>query len=119
MTAEAEKLPQPQRIVIAPSSGSLAISRECAEWMAERDHEGAAKMLAQAEDWDYWYGFVYGDNFARDDAMLVAAVEALGEASGHDGCVPKIVVIPAGVAWEVHEGTAGCEWIAEKHRTWS
>lgn len=54
----------------------------------------------------------------RDDRDLVAVVEVMGEKSSGDHACLKVVEIPDGVEWEIHEYD-GSEWIAEKHRTWS
>ena len=58
-------------------------------------------------------------DIARDDPDLVAVVEQLGseKASGMFASL-KVVEIPDDVEWVLQENDNGCEWIAEKHRTW-
>lgn len=53
----------------------------------------------------------------RDDADLIAVVEALGEAASGKFAALKVVEIPADVEWTIEEYD-GREWVAEKHRTW-
>lgn len=62
---------------------------------------------------------LYDRDIARDDPMLVLAVETLGskQASGMFAEL-RIVEIPDGVKWEIEEND-GNEWVAEAHRTWS
>jgi hypothetical protein len=53
----------------------------------------------------------------RDDPVLVAIVEEMGEASWSDYARLKVVSIPEGVKWQIEEYD-GAEHIAEVHRTW-
>jgi hypothetical protein len=56
-------------------------------------------------------------DLARDDPALVAVVQELGNrADGHHAEL-KIVDIPDDVNWYIEEYD-GCEWVAERHRTW-
>ena len=60
----------------------------------------------------------YDFQLERDDLILIAVVEELGEAAD-GGCAElKIVEIPDGVNWQIEEYD-GLEHIAEVHRTWS
>ena len=59
----------------------------------------------------------YWDIF-RNDPVLVAVVEALGSNADGESASLRIVEIPDDVLWTIQEYD-GCEWIAEKHRTWS
>ncbi len=54
----------------------------------------------------------------RNDTILIAVIEELGEKANFDHSHLKIVEIPDGVDWEIAEYD-GNEHIAEKHRTWS
>jgi hypothetical protein len=54
---------------------------------------------------------------ARDDAYLVATVEALGKDANGRHSNLKVVTIPSDVEWQIEEYD-GAEWVAEKHRTW-
>lgn len=53
----------------------------------------------------------------RDDKELVAIVEILGEKANGSCASLRVVEIPDGVDWEIHEYD-GKEWVAEVHRTW-
>ena len=55
---------------------------------------------------------------ARDSPQLVQIVEQLGERANTRYSRLKVVEVPKGVEWEVHEYD-GLEWVAENHRTWS
>jgi hypothetical protein len=60
---------------------------------------------------------LYHWDIDRDNPQLVQIVEQLGtEAEGRYSEL-KVVEIPLGVEWHVHEYD-GLEHIAEKHRTW-
>lgn len=66
------------------------------------------------------YGYLEGmdGGYERHDPLLVAAVEALGEAASGEHADLKAVEIPDGVDYELSEYD-GIEHIAEKHRTWA
>jgi hypothetical protein len=49
---------------------------------------------------------------------LIAVVEELGEAANGWAASLKIVEIPDGVEWFIHEYD-GREHVAERHRTWN
>ena len=54
----------------------------------------------------------------RDDPMLVQVVLRLGGAANTRYSSLKVVEVPDGVEWTIHEYD-GREWVAETHRTWS
>jgi hypothetical protein len=55
---------------------------------------------------------------SRNDSILVQVVEVLGVRANGRHSELKIVEIPDDVEWIIQEYD-GCEWVAEKHRTWS
>lgn len=55
---------------------------------------------------------------AREDPHLVQVVEELGAAANGPYAELKVVEVPDGVEWTIHEYD-GCEWVAEVHRTWN
>ena len=57
------------------------------------------------------------NEFCRDDADLVAVVEALGSKADGKYSELKIVEVPDDVNWYI-EDYDGIEHVAERHRTW-
>jgi len=53
----------------------------------------------------------------RDDPILVAVVEELGEAASTNLSELEVVDIPDGTSWVIEEYD-GLEWVAESHQTW-
>jgi hypothetical protein len=53
----------------------------------------------------------------RTDPFLIQAVEQTLEKEGTTFSKLKIVEIPDDIEWDVQDYD-GCEWIAERHRTW-
>ena len=64
------------------------------------------------------YHHHHQDELRRDDADLVAVVEALGSKANGDYAELKIVEVPDDVNWYI-EDYDGMEHVAERHRTWS
>lgn len=60
---------------------------------------------------------LYACEIERDDPVLVAVVEELGEAAEQSLAKLKVVEVPDGVEWEISEYD-GMEQVAEKHQTW-
>ncbi len=90
-----------QKVVINRQYGGYSLTDEhMAEYNKRRGSEGLA----------YW-------DVERDDPILVAIVEE-GEIKGSSLCTLRVVSIPDGVEWEIHQHD-GKEWVAEKHETWS
>ena len=59
-----------------------------------------------------FYGFEL-----RADPDLVAIIEEMDEDAFGDFAELRIIEIPDDVEWQIEEYD-GCEWVAEKHRTW-
>ena len=53
----------------------------------------------------------------RDDSVLVAIVEEMGEKANNRYSFLRVVEIPDDVDWYIEEYD-GDEWVAERHRTW-
>jgi hypothetical protein len=62
--------------------------------------------------------YFYENSIERNDLALIEVVEKLGEKANGPNAELKIIEIPDDVKWEIKEGEAGGEWIAEQHRTW-
>ena len=60
------------KVVYHTEYGSFSISKECAEWMADRGNVECAQMLERGE----FYGYLH--DTPRHDILLNMAVEALG-----------------------------------------
>ena len=60
----------------------------------------------------------YDSDIPRDCVRLVTTVEELGKAADTRYSKLKVVELPDGMEWSIHEYD-GCEWVAEAHRTWS
>jgi hypothetical protein len=73
-----------------------------------------------SDDFDYDLYFCpwgYEDEY-RSNPILIDLVERFPDKVA---CRPhsiKVVEVPDGVNWEIHESDDGREWIAENHRTW-
>ena len=107
------------KIVINGCYGGFSISRAAAQHMAAAGSLQAQKEIDDSPERFYGYGYVDGmGGYDRGDPLLVAAVEALGDAA-NGGCAElRVVEIPDGTDYEIDEYD-GLEHIAEKHRTWS
>ena len=93
-----------QKIAINTDFGGFGLSDEAIELY---------KVLSEiplATDLYYW-------EIDRDDPVLVQIIEQLGDSAGDSYSSLKVVEIPDGVEWHIHEYD-GMEHIAENHRTW-
>jgi hypothetical protein len=61
--------------------------------------------------------FLNSEPIQRNDPALIQTVEELGKDVNTDYSDLVIIEIPDDVDWIV-QGYDGCEWVAEKHRTW-
>jgi hypothetical protein len=92
------------KVVINTCFGGFGLSEAAIERFCELD--GCSSV-------DFWAG-----SLDRDDPNLVRVVQELGEAANNIYSELKIVDIPAGVKWHIHEYD-GLEYVAEDHRTWN
>ena len=96
------------KIVINTCFGGFGLSDEAITMYRERKGIAADTRLT------------YADEIARDDADLIAVVEALGEKANDQYSELKVVEVPAWLkekGWSIEEYD-GREWIAENHCTW-
>lgn len=103
-----------QKIVINVCYGGFGLSKEATE-------EYARRKGLELGNWNKNFKFYEGlsdNSIARDDPVLVEIVESMGSKADGWAAELKIVEIPDGVEWSVHEYD-GNEWVAEAHRTWS
>lgn len=94
------------KVVINKSYGGFGLSEQ--GWEAYKKF--CKKEGRQAQEF-YW-------DIPRDDPALVHAVEKLGDRAADMVSRLKVVEIPDGIEWFVHEGQGGVEWVAEVHRKW-
>lgn len=102
------------KIVINTCYGGFGLSK-----MAMESY--AARKGLQLGKWNQTFGFYDGisdRSIARDDKDLIEIVESLGSLANGSCAELKVVEIPDGIEWSVHEYD-GNEWVAEAHRTWS
>jgi hypothetical protein len=93
-----------QKIVINTDFGGFGLSDQAIDLY---------KVLAgipPATDLYYW-------DLDRNDATLVQIVEQLDNKAEGNYSSLKVVEIPDGVEWHIHEYD-GMEHVAENHRTW-
>ena len=114
------------KIVINTRSGSFALSDEAFSMLLNR--KGIEFETVEGNFVTHFYrkgmvdkneGYLgyRQDEFCRDDADLVAVVEALGSKADGKYSELKIVEVPDDVNWYI-EDYDGIEHVAERHRTW-
>jgi hypothetical protein len=94
-----------QKIVINRRHGGFGISDEAMELY---------KILVGIPPANLVYDF----ELDRDNPQLVQIVEQLGTRADTRYSGLKVVEVPDGVEWHIHEYD-GMEHVAENHRTWS
>lgn len=99
MTAPATKI-----VVNARYGGSYWLSPAALDWL--HTHGGDTRHENLAYDRD------------RANPLLVACIEALGDAASDQHCHLVIIEVPADITWHVVTAETGYEWVAEDHRTW-
>ena len=109
------------KVVINADFGGFGLSDE-----AMREY-GRRKGLNLVEKTMDDFVFFYEDeskreifserDIPRDDSVLVAIVEEMGEKANNRYSFLRVVEIPDGVDWYIEEFD-GDEWVAERHRTW-
>lgn len=113
------------KIVINKCYGGFSISKEAAEFMADRGNKDAIEKLKRYKDdeeEEYWYWsppeyYMDYEGDWRTNPDLIAAVEVLGARADGPNANLKIVEIPDDVEYYIDEYD-GVETIREKHRSW-
>lgn len=107
------------KVAINPNVGNFQITKECAEYMAERSDENAIHILefnAKRNNFvDDWYGGLHNGEKEemRKSLLLIEAIEATSQ---HHNC--KIVEIPDNTDFFIYSDSDGSETIHEKHQVW-
>ena len=102
------------KIVINTCHGGFGLSKLALESYARRHGVELGKWNQM---WHYFSDFSARD-IDRADPVLVEIVESLGTLANGYCADLKVVEIPDGVEWSIHEYD-GSEWVAEAHRTWN
>ena len=92
----------------------LAMRERGSEWAKQEVLKGEAYPDGRIEDFDY-NSHSYG--LSRNDADLIAVVEAMGKEADGEHADLRIVEIPDGVEFEIDDYD-GMESIHEAHRSW-
>jgi hypothetical protein len=117
------------KVVINTCYGGFGLSLEAVRLLASMGHADAAERLRKYDakladpsllesievKWGPLAPRMY--RMDRDDQLLVAVVEQLGEKANGDNAELKVINIPDDVEWEIVEHD-GQEHVAEKHRCW-
>ena len=119
------------KVVINTEFGGFGLSNKAFELLLQRkgiEYEVVkGKTFGFERESYYVKGHANDDNFYlsdydfydnRSDADLVSVVEELGESANGHAANLKIVEIPDGIEWFIHEYD-GREHVAERHRTWT
>ena len=94
-----------QKIVINAQHGGFGLSEE-----AMQLYKILTGIATQS--------ILYNHEILRDSPQLVQIVEQLGERANNRYSRLKVVEVPEGVEWHIHEYD-GMEHVAEDHRTWN
>ena len=111
------------KIVINTCYGGFSLSTEAILYMRSLGCQAAERVTLKGErysdtdelcdyDWDS-----HSIDLERNDPCLVHTVEHLGKKANGDFARLKVVEIPNGVAWDIHEYD-GLEHVEERHQTW-
>lgn len=113
------------RVLICDKHGGFGLSRKAFLRLREMDCQAALDEPDYGERWDdgsgprtKGFGESFGRDVGRDDPLLLAVFDEMGQDAAGRFCHLKAVDIPDGTPWEIEEYD-GVEWIAEKHRTWT
>jgi len=110
-------------VVINACFGGFSLSREALHKLRKMGNAHAIKETDYGEKWplsgktNTLRMDCYCDDIQRDDADLVKVVKELGEAANGEHASLKIIDIPDGVNFHIHEYD-GMESIHENHRSW-
>lgn len=101
------------KVVINRCWGGFGLSREALDRYCSEKGVNPGKWN---ETWKFYDEFSDHD-IDRTDPVLVKIVEEMGEKSWGFAAELRVVDIPEGIDWYIHEYD-GMEHVAERHRTW-
>lgn len=116
------------KVVINKCYGGFGISEAAVLWMRQNGSKealpsidgGLCTLKGEKYDTDTTCDTSYdsyGYGMTREDAILIACVESLGELSWGRFAKLRVVEIPDGISYYIDEYD-GMEKIAETHQTW-
>lgn len=114
-----------QKILINTDVGGFCLSLEAKELYLK---EKGISYTVEANQYAYWLGYTIVPPelnrtlhlLLRDDPVLIKVFEQIGsERFSCETSLIKMIEIPDDVQWIICQNDCGCEWVAEKHRTWS
>ena len=106
------------RIVYYESSHFDGLNDFCRNDLQQQEYTETDERTWEMDEGKYkTLGF--WDLTFRTDPDLIECIEELGKDAYYPRGEIKVVEVPDGIEVEIHEGEAGYEWVAEKHRTWS
>ena len=109
------------KIVINADYGGFSLSDKAVRLYLKKKGIGFEEKSSSlfVTDTDFYINNKFFSNreIKRDDLTLIEVVEELGDTASGKYADLKIIEIPDDVEWQIEEYD-GCEWIAEKHRTW-
>ena len=105
------------KIVVNRCYGGFSISKEAAQFMAERGCERAKKELEEPVFYGYGFTVEYPEGYDRSNPFLVKAVETLGKKANGTCAELKIIEIPDNIEWFI-DNYDGVETIHETHKSW-
>ena len=105
------------KIVVNRCYGGFGISKEAAEFMAEKGCEQAKKELEQPVFYGYGYVDGFPDSYDRTGSYLIEAVETLGDKANSQCAKLEVIEIPDDIKWIISDYD-GYESVEEQHRSW-
>lgn len=86
------------------------------EYLADKNKEGRRSLFITTFTPDEKF-VLYGRYVPRDHPLLIKCIKALGEKANGACAKLKVVDVPKGVKWTIHEYD-GLERVDEEHRSW-
>ena len=99
------------KVVYNECFGGFSISRACAQWMADHGNKECMDMVLRPDE--HFYGDL-GETTPRHDALLVMAVEHLGQEKASGDCAALVVHELKGDRYFIDEYD-GSESVVEPH----
>jgi len=122
------------KVLINNKAGGFSLSVAAYEWL-QNNRNWKATRYCDIEEKNTEYDIItnmglltgkttynfnkYSKEEFRCNKDVIECFEALGsKAFSGSSCKARLIKIPNDVDWIICEDDSGCEWVAEKHRTW-